>query len=92
MILLAFSIFDAAAVAYLPPMFLATKGMAIRSFSDAINEEGHMFGLHAEDYTLFHIGSFDQGSGKFSAIVPDSLGNALMFVVKPDIAPVALES
>ncbi len=91
--ILAFSIYDAAAEAYLPPMFLDTKGMAIRSFADAVNEEGHQFGRHAADYTLFHIGFFDQSNGKLDALVtPDSLGVALQFVVAPVSPPVALEA
>lgn len=90
--ILAFSIYDAAAEAFLPPMFLETKGMAIRSFADAVNEEGHQFGRHAGDYTLFHIGSFEQSTGKLEALnTPDSMGVALQFVVA--VAPsVALEA
>ncbi len=82
MIILAFAVWDAAAEAYLPPFFVSTKGQAIRSFSDAVNEAGHQFALHAKDYTLFHIGSFDQGKGVLSGVnPPDSMGNALQFVV-----------
>lgn len=90
--LLAFAIYDAAAAAYLSPMFLDTKGMAIRSFADAVNQEDSAFGRHAADYTLFHIGSFDQRTGQLEACTPDSLGNALQFVVLPSSAPVALEA
>ncbi len=90
--LLAFSIFDAAAEAFLPPMFMDTKGMAIRSFADAVNQEDSAFGRHAGDYTLFYIGSFDQLTGSFEGMVPDSMGNALQFVVKPFDAQVALEA
>ncbi len=81
--LFAFAIFDAAAEAYLPPFFFGTKGTAIRSFADAVNEEGTPFALHAADYTLFHIGFFDQASGELEATLADSLGNALQYVVKP---------
>ncbi len=83
--LLAFSVYDAAAEAYLPPMFLETKGMCIRSFADAVNEEGHAFGRHAADYTLFHIGWFDSLSGELEMITPDSMGNALQYVVRPEV-------
>ncbi len=79
--LLVFSIYDGAAEAFLAPIFELTRGMAVRSFSDAVNEEGHQFGRHAADYTLFHIGYFHQSSGELEAITPDSMGNALQYVV-----------
>ncbi len=91
--LFAFCIYDAAAAAFLPPMFVASKGVAIRSFQDAVNEEGSQFALHAADYTLFHIGSFDPQSGELKAITPDSMGNALQYVVKGTVAEsLALEA
>ncbi len=81
MILLVFSVYDAAAEAYLEPMFFGTKGMAVRSFSDAINAEDHAFGRHAADFTLFHIGMFDQSSGVLKALdTPDSLGVAVQYL------------
>jgi len=90
--LIVFAIFDAAAEAYLPPMFFDTKGMAIRSFADAVNQEDSGFSRHAADYTLFQIGSFDQSTGELKAITPDSMGNALQYVVKPVVSPVVLEA
>ncbi len=86
MIVLAFSVFDAAAEAYMPPTFMQTKGQAIRSFADAVNEEGSAFGRHAADYTLFHVGMFDEQTGSLKPLAtPDSLGNALQFVERVDI-------
>ncbi len=84
--LMVFSIHDAAAEAYLPPMFFPTKGMAIRTFADAVNEEGSQFGRHAADYTLFYIGLFDESMGMMEPMTPDSMGNALQFLVKTDIS------
>ncbi len=78
--MLAFSVYDAAAEAYLPPTFMSTKAMAIRIFRDAINEEGHQFGRHAADYTLFHVGFFDQITGKLEVIEPNSLGCAVVYL------------
>ncbi len=87
MILLAFSVYDAAAEAYMAPTFMQTKGQAIRSFADAVNKEDHAFARHADDYTLFHVGMFDESTGKFAPMEPDSLGNALTYVVRADIHP-----
>ncbi len=82
MILLAFSVHDSKAEAFTKPFFDVTKGSAIRAFSDAVNEEGSQFALHADDYTLFHVGVFDDNLGVFEKFdAPVSLGNALTFVV-----------
>ncbi len=81
MMLLAFSVFDSKAEVFSKPFFEGTKGSAIRAFSDAVNEEGHTFHKHAEDYTLFHVGAYDDSMGVFvEHSAPSSLGNALVFV------------
>ena len=41
--------------------------MALRVFSDCINDQGHQFGKNPADYTLFHIGEFDDNKGKVAA-------------------------
>ncbi len=81
--LLVFAVFDAAAEAYLAPMFFNTKGECIRTFVDACNAEDHQFARHAADYTLFHIGFYEPGKGLLTAVTPDSLGNALQFIERP---------
>ncbi len=86
MTVLVFAVFDAAAEAFLTPMFFDTKGMALRAFVDACNSEGHMFRLHADDYTLFHIGFFYPDKGLLEAMsTPDSLGVALQFIERPQL-------
>lgn len=60
-----FCIYDDKAKAYLAPFFLPEMGMAVRAFSDCVNDPKHNFGLHPEDYTLFCAGTFDDRSGKF---------------------------
>lgn len=79
--LFVFAVYDAAAEAYLDPVFFATKGQMLRSFTDACNSSDHMFSRHAKDYTLFHIGMYDPSSGKLEPLAtPDALGVALEFV------------
>lgn len=85
--LLVFSVYDAAAEAYLNPIFFRTKGEAIRTFSDAANAEDHDFRRHAGDYTLFHIGFFHVDSGLMEPLpTPDSLGLALQFIERLEVA------
>ncbi len=77
-----FSVYDSKAEAFLPPFFYGTKGQAMRSFGDAVNEEGHQFRKHAADYTLFYVGVFDQDEGAFDVTAPVSLGNAVTFLLE----------
>ncbi len=82
--LLVFAVFDAAAEAFLAPIFFDTKGQAVRVFADACNDAEHQFRRHADDYTLFHIGFYEPSSGELSALpTPDSMGVALQYIERP---------
>ena len=66
------SIRDRAAVAFGRPTYTLSIGAAIRSFQDEVNRndpQNVMFG-HAEDFDLFHLGSFDDQEGKFDCGTP----------------------
>lgn len=76
-----YSVFDTKANAFLQPFFSVTKGSAIRSFSDAVNDPNHMIAKHREDYVLFYLGTFEDLSGSFKLDpAPVSLGLATEFV------------
>lgn len=76
----AFAVRDEKAEAFLRPFFAETRGLAIRSFSDAVNDKSSPFFAHSADYTLFEIGSFQVELG---VLVPEvaiiNLGNAVTF-------------
>lgn len=72
-----FSVYDSAADAFLQPFFAPTVEFAVREFRRAVNEEGHQFNQYPDDYTLFHIGEFDQSSGALAGAAPRSLGIAI---------------
>ena len=55
-----FSVYDKKAEAYLLPFFQQAKGQAIRTFDSAVNDPDHKFHVYAEDFALFHLGSFDE--------------------------------
>lgn len=74
-----FAVYDVKAEAYLRPFFSETRGLAVRSFGDVVNDPSHEFCKHAEDYTLFAVGIFDTEKGSFVSKV-ESLGNALTFM------------
>jgi hypothetical protein len=62
---LIFAIYDKKAEAYLKPFMLKTKGEALRSFMDAVNDEKTMFFKHADDYALYELGSYDDTTGTY---------------------------
>lgn len=66
--LLAFSVFDRAVEAFLPPFFVRHRGEALRSFIDACNDGNHQFAKHVLDYTLTYVGEFDDASGHFDRV------------------------
>lgn len=73
-----FSVYDSKMEAYLPPFFQQTVGMAVRSFETAAMDQEHQFHMHGADYTLFHIGSWDQDRGQCDMLEAKvALGNAL---------------
>ncbi len=75
-----FCVHDVKAKAFLPPFFLHQDGMAVRVFTDCVNDPKHSWGAHPADYTLFRSGSFDDCTGKLLPEEPVSLGNGVMFV------------
>lgn len=59
-----FSVYDEKAQAYNTPFFQAHIGQAIRSFSDLVSDTKTTLNKHPEDYSLYHIGDYDDTNGK----------------------------
>lgn len=59
-----FSVYDEKGGCYGAPIFVPNRGVAIRSFSDAVQESGSAFAKHAGDYKLYFLGEFDDVSGE----------------------------
>ena len=57
-----FSVFDSKVAAYMNPFFARSTAEAVRIFSDAVNSSQQGFKSHAEDYTLFELGVWDDQS------------------------------
>lgn len=74
MMLLACTVYDTKAEAFLPPFFCANEALARRSFADACSDPKHPFFKHAEEYILYCIGSFDDQVGVLVVGIPQSLG------------------
>lgn len=75
------AVYDAKAEIFTQPVFTVAIGEAVRSFQDEVNNPQSQFSKHPEDYTLFHLGTYDETSAKFDLLTaPVSLGAALNFV------------
>jgi len=89
--LLVVAVRDSAAGAFMRPFYLSSPGQAIRSFQDEVNrasEENTMF-HHPEDFELFELGTFDDGTGLFDLLaIPKSLCTAKQLKVALDSPPV----
>lgn len=73
-----FTVHDSAAMAYLPPIHYGSIGLALRTFKDAANDPKHAFHTHPKDYTLFHLGSFNDQTATFELFdTAAALGKAL---------------
>lgn len=93
-----FTVYDSKVGAYLNPIFLRSKGEAVRIFQETVNSKDHMIAKNPEDYTLFELGSWDENTSKFVLnSTPISIGLALEFVrndsrpdmvYKPDLVQV----
>jgi len=78
MIVKMFAIYDSKAEAYNQPLFMQSRGVAIRAFMDAANDPECPISKYPADYTLFEIGEFDNSTAVCSSHVPKiSLGTAL---------------
>lgn len=58
---------DRASDCFAQPMFVQSVGIAHRSFADEINREAQDNQLykHPEDFDLYHMGFYDDNTGKF---------------------------
>jgi len=82
------SVYDAAVKAFMQPFFCRSKGEAVRSFADACQDDKSNFYKHASDFTLHHLGYFDDAGAQFELLVaPDRLVSANECLVDDAVFP-----
>lgn len=66
---------DRAADVYGQPFFMATVAMGIRAFTDEVNRGDTNSNIckHPDDFDLYLLGDFDDGSGVFECSAPTQL-------------------
>lgn len=74
--LLAFSVLDAKVGLFGRPFFARSQGEAMRSFRDVACDGTHEVGMHPEDYTLYRLGVFDEGTGNLESEVREAVVTA----------------
>ena len=62
----AFSIFDTVAQAFVPPFFHTNDGLAIRAFTEAVNDEKTNISKAPHDFILYQVGEFLETEGVFA--------------------------
>lgn len=93
MVLKIYTVYDSKTQAYLPPMFMRSKGEAVRSFEAAANDPQSTLCKYPADFTLFEIGEFDDQTGTLSMYEAKiSLGVAVEFKQKPEASAPLLEA
>lgn len=72
------SVFDSKMKLFYIPKFYVTLGQAERTFGDDVNNPQQDMFKHAEDYSLFHIGFYNDETGMFENLTaPQQLVSAL---------------
>lgn len=66
MIVNVFSIRDNQVNAFTQPFYSPTNGSALRAFADHVNEPGTAANKHPADFALYHLGTFDDATAKFT--------------------------
>lgn len=80
----AFTVYDSKAEAYLRPFFEQSIGTACRAFQNACNNEESAFAKNPEDFTLFHLGSWDDETATFELLTAKrAYGLALEYIRGP---------
>lgn len=76
-----FSVYDHKAAVYGTPFFMPNVAMAVRAFTDLVEDNRTMVSKHPEDFVLYQVGEFDDDRGVLNALDPKiDLGTASNFV------------
>lgn len=72
-----YSILDTAAKAYNTPFCMQNDALAIRAFSHNVNDETTTINKNPEQFSLYHIGVFDDQSGNIKPQEPQHVITAI---------------
>lgn len=79
-----FSIRDAKAEIFNPPYFNKSHGEAERNFRELVNDPKSMVSKYPEDFDLYYLGTYDDGTGKMECLdTPQHLMKAIQIKREP---------
>lgn len=64
-----FAVYDEKVKAFGVPIFVQHEGVAVRSFTATVWDSSTDFNKFAEDYTLFHLGTYDPDTGACQSLL-----------------------
>lgn len=88
-----FSVFDSKSALYGFPYYSVSVPAGKRAFSDMCANPETLINRHPGDFTLFHIGTYDDCTGQVTPFAsPESLGKAIEYIaaferVRPSETP-----
>lgn len=80
--------YDNKARVFLNPFYVSQVAVGVRAFAEAANTPGHQICSHPQDFTLFHLGSYNDDNAVFEFITPyGNLGLAAQYKTlgSPDV-------
>jgi len=87
-----FAIYDSGVSSWRLPMFGRARGEILRWWTEAVNNAQSDFSKHPGDFTLFHIGNWDDEKCSFDLFkAPVSLGVAVEYIKKEANAPISVK-
>lgn len=79
-----YSVYDTKVQFFHTPMFMRNAGEALRSWTEEANRDDSAISRHPSDFELFHLGTFDDQTGKFEMLTsPQGLGLAVQYKNTP---------
>lgn len=74
----AYSVFDQAVGAFASPQFVRSRLEAVRLFAAACRHgSDHQFAAHPQDFSLHHVGEWDDESGELTSVKPERVITAV---------------
>lgn len=84
-----YTVYDSKTNAYMQPWYARTRGEAIRSFTEAIQNPESMFHKYPGDFTLFEVGTWDDQTGAIQMLeAKQEIGLALHFKRVEESSPI----
>lgn len=80
MVLDMFTVHDSQAGAFCTPFFSSNISTAMRSFAFAANDLDQDIGRFPSDFTLYHMGTYDDSNGEITTVPLFKLAHAVTLV------------